>query len=288
MNVDCFIEARKSKGLSQSELAENICTQTTLSRFENNGQVPNLKTLIKLCTRLDFPIGDLFPKVGLKNTEVVKKMDKIEFYFITSEYEEAQNLLESLKITSEDENSDITLRYLYLKGFLMFFRKEELTDILFTFDQILLNETTTEKKMYQLLAYTGIGMTYARENDFEKSEFYFSKVIGQIYDCPTNSIEDMWRVLNMVFHAGVYYAETNEIEISNALLEYAITICSENHVTYYLARAAFQLALNSVVEKKDIPETLELLYDARAYAKVNGNQVLLKKIKALEIELKEV
>lgn len=288
MNVDCFIEARKSKGLSQSELAENICTQTTLSRFENNGQVPNLKTLIKLCTRLDFPIGDLFPKVGLKNTEVVKKMDKIEFYFITSEYEEAQNLLESLKITSEDENSDITLRYLYLKGFLMFFRKEELTDILFTFDQILLNETRTEKKMYQLLAYTGIGMTYARENDFEKSEFYFSKVIGQIYDCPTNSIEDMWRVLNMVFHAGVYYAETNEIEISNALLEYAITICSENHVTYYLARAAFQLALNSVVEKKDTSETLELLYDARAYAKVNGNQVLLKKIKALEIELKEV
>ncbi|MGB9342420.1 helix-turn-helix domain-containing protein, partial [Trichococcus sp.] len=51
MNIERFIEARKALNLSQMELAEGICTQATLSRFENNGQVPNLKILIKLCNR---------------------------------------------------------------------------------------------------------------------------------------------------------------------------------------------------------------------------------------------
>lgn len=287
MNVECFIEARKAKGLSQSELAENICTQTTLSRFENNGQVPNLKTLIKLCTRLDVPIGDLFPKVGLKNTELVKKMDQIEFYFITSEYEKAQILLESLSINSQDESAELFLRYLYLKGFLMIFRNEVIMDILFTFDQILLNEGGKEKQIFQLLAYTGIGMTYSKEKDNEKAEYYFNKVVEQIYTCSTNCVEDMWRVLNVVFHSGVFYAEINELEASNALLRYVITICSENHVTYYLARAAFQLVINGISEKKETTEILELLYDARAYAKINRNEILLKKIHELETQLKE-
>ena len=66
MNIQHFINARKQAGLSQSELAEGICTQTTLSRFENNGQVPSLKILIQLCNRLSLPIGELFPKVGIK------------------------------------------------------------------------------------------------------------------------------------------------------------------------------------------------------------------------------
>ena len=52
MNIERFIAARKKLGLSQSELAEGICTQATLSRFENNGQVPTLKILLKLCEQI--------------------------------------------------------------------------------------------------------------------------------------------------------------------------------------------------------------------------------------------
>ena len=38
MNIQRFIEKRKARGLSQSELAKGICTQVTVSRFEKNGQ----------------------------------------------------------------------------------------------------------------------------------------------------------------------------------------------------------------------------------------------------------
>lgn len=284
MNIERFIEARKASGLSQIELSEGICTQATLSRFENNGHVPNLKILIQLCNRLNLPLGELFPKVGVKHTEVIEKMNKAEFFLITSEYEQATNLLETIDLnTIEDEL--IMLRYRYLTGFLMIFQHEPAMDILFMFDQILLASETTDAEIFHLLAYTGTGMVYSREKDQEKAEFYYSKVIEEIYQYPTQKIEDTWRVLNIVFQCGVFYAEIGEIEISNALLEYAISICSDNHVTYYLARAAIQLAKNAMVQKEPTAQILERIYDARAYSKINRNQVALKELAQMEEEV---
>ena len=109
-------------------------------------------------------------------------------------------------------------------------------------------------------------MAYAKEGEIEKAEFYFNKVFKEIYLYTIQSMEDTWRVLNVVFHCGVL-CRKGDLETSDALLEYAISICSDNHVTYYLARAAFQLAKNALAEEKPQEQILELLQDARAYAK---------------------
>ncbi|GIP61466.1 transcriptional regulator [Virgibacillus pantothenticus] len=284
MNIERFVEARKEKGLSQIELADGICTQATLSRFENNGHVPNLKILIKLCNRLGLPMGELFPKVGVKYTEIIEKMNKAEFFLITSEYGQSQALLETISVCKIEEPL-LALRYYYLKGFVMIFQDAEITDILFNFDQILLEEEVKDSEIFRLLAYTGIGMVFSREKDQEKAEFYFNKVLERIYTYPTKEIEDTWRVLNIVFQCGVFYAEMDEFDASNALLEYAVSICSDNHVTYYLARAAIQLAKNAITQNKPQHVILELIYDARAYAKINKNHVGLKLLSDMEKEV---
>lgn len=284
MNIDKFVETRKKLGLSQMELAEGICTQATLSRFENNSQIPNLKILIQLCNRLNLPLGELFPKVGVQYSETIEKMNKAEFFLITSEYEQATELLETIP-TSDLEDSLLMMRYHYLRGFIMISKNYPVTEIMFMFDQILLENKTKEAEIFRLLAYTGNGMVYARENEREKSEFYFKKVLEKIYSYPTESMEDTWRVLNIVFQCGVFYAEINEIEISDALLNYAVSICSDNHVTYYLARAAIQLAENAITQKRPKDDILELIYDARAYSKINRNTIALKKLARLEKEV---
>ncbi len=90
----------------------------------------------------------------------------------------------------------------------------------------------TTDTVFQLLAHTGISIAYAREAELER-EVYFDKVFSEMYTYPIQTTEDIWRVLNIVFHCGVFYAQTNDLETSNALLNYAIAICSENHLTYY-------------------------------------------------------
>lgn len=281
MNIQRFIDARKAQGLSQSELADGICTQATLSRFENNGQVPNLKILIKLCNRINLPLSELFPKVGVKYSEVVEKMNKAEFFLITSKYERAQALITSIDI-SQIEDTQLVLRYHYLNGFIMIFQEKPIMDISFTFDQILLEEEKIDTVIFRLLAYTGIGMVYSREGDLTKAEFYFNKVLEKIYNYPAKNMEDTWRVLNIVFQCGVFYAEIDELDISDALLHYAVNICSDNHVTYYLARAAIQLAKNAIVKKEANDKILELIYDARAYSKINRNDIALAELRDLE------
>lgn len=281
MNIQRFIDARKAQGLSQSELADGICTQATLSRFENNGQVPNLKILIKLCNRINLPLSELFPKVGVKYSEIVEKMNKAEFFLITSKYERAQALITSIDI-SQIEDTQLVLRYHYLNGFIMIFQEKPIMDISFTFDQILLEEEKIDTVIFRLLAYTGIGMVYSREGDLTKAEFYFNKVLEKIYNYPAKNMEDTWRVLNIVFQCGVFYAEIDELDISDALLHYAVNICSDNHVTYYLARAAIQLAKNAIVKKEANEKILELIYDARAYSKINRNDIALAELRDLE------
>lgn len=240
-----------------------------------------MKIVIQLCNRLGLPLSELFPKVGVKYTEIIEKMNKAEFFLITSEYEQAATLLNTISI-SEIKDPQLILRYHYLSGFVMIFQNASISDNLFLFDQILLDDETSESEIFRLLAYTGVGMIYSREKELEKAEFYFSKVLEKIYHYPTKVMEDTWRVLNIVFHCGVFYSSIQEIEISNALLRYAVSICSDNHVTYYLARAAIQLAKNAITEDLPKEDILEFIYDARAYSKINKNSIALKELAGLE------
>lgn len=281
MNIERFIEMRKRKGLTQNELAEGICTQATLSRFENNGQIPNLKTLIQLCNRLGLNLVELFPKVGAEHSETIEKMNEAEFFLITSEYGQVAELLEAID-SKELEELDLCLRYHYLEGFLRFYQNRPVIDSLFIFEQILLKQETPKSEIFRLLAYTGIGMVYAREKDQPKAEFYFNKVLERIYKYPARTTEDTWRVLHIVFQCGVFYSGIDELDISDALLNYAITICSDNHVTYYLARAAIQLAKNAIIRQQPTATILELIYDARAYSKINRNKIALKELALME------
>lgn len=281
MNIDIFIEARKSKGLSQSELADGICTQATLSRFENNNQVPNLKILLKLCQRIDLSLGDLFPKVSIQVSKDIEIMNEAEFNLITSCYAKSLDLLEGINIDAI-EDVQLRSRYYYIKAYSLIFTGSPLSDVLFNFDQVLFNDAEDHIEIYSLLSYAGIGMVNAREQEQEKAEFYFGKVLQRIYAYPIKSTEDTWRVLNIVYHSGEFYSNSDELVLANALLDYAITICMDNHVTYYLARATYQLAINAINQNESVEKILELIRDARAYAKINRNTIKIDQLNELE------
>ena len=281
LNIERFKEQRKMKGVSQGELCDGICTQATLSRFENNGQVPSIKILTKLCHRLDLPLSELFPKVEIQNDELKRQMDLAEFQLILSEYQKATQILNTIDYDKLD-NPHLKTRYYYLKAFIMIHNMEEPTESLFMLDQILLMENQTDTLIYSLLAYTGTGMVYYQLNDKEKAEVYFNRVMERIYKIKTQTTEDIWRVLHIVYQASQFFSDINEIDISNELAKHAVRICSDNHVTYYLARAAIQLAENALKIGASKEEILELIYDARAYSKINRNKIGLAKLKQME------
>lgn len=284
MNIDKFIATRKAMGFSQQELCDGVCTQATLSRLESNGQVPTIKILIQLCRRLHLSLDDLFPKFGVPESQLNQQLDATEFKLVTSEYREAQALLEKIN------GSDLTderqrWRYLYLRGYLSTLLDHPITDSIFDFNQILMAKSQSPL-IYNLLAYTGCGIAYARHDQLDKAEFYFNKVFDQIYQCTIETTKDVWRVLNIVYNTGRFYSQSgHNYEIGNELLNYALTICANNHVTYYVAKVEYQLALNGLALKADPAEIIEHIHDSRAFARINRNHIMLAQLDQLQARL---
>ena len=127
------------------------------------------------------------------NTQLDEQLEKAEFSLITSEYEQLTQILAAIDPKVIDE-SELIARYYYLKGFEMIFTNAPITDVLFHFDQLLMAETANT--LFRLLAYTGIGMVYAREKSWKKQKFISIECLKNLY------VSDSY---NRRYLAGVKY-----------------------------------------------------------------------------------
>ena len=63
------------------------------------------------------------------------------------------------------------------------------------FNQLLADHSDVDNK-YIFLAYTGIGLIYMNQADYDKAEYFFEKAIHQIDSYTIESVEDVCRCPN--------------------------------------------------------------------------------------------
>ena len=285
MDIALFVDRRKELGLSQAELAEGICTQATLSRFENLGQIPSIKILVRLCNRLSIPLGSLFPTVEPKYSEIEKNLTRAEFSFVISDYAQASAILD--EINEENlPNLRLQQRFIYLKGFLATLQKASLSDSFFYLNRLITDLKHPNDPIFERLAYVGLGLAYANASEYTRAEYYFEHAQENIYSLEIDDMEDVWRVLCILYHTANFYAMSQDFETSDALLHYAVSICQDNGVTYYVARIKFRLAQNAEAQHVATEEIIELSNDAMAFARINRNEKLVQRILLFQQNLK--
>lgn len=282
MDIQVFIRRRKEKGLSQIELSHGICTQATLSRFENHGQIPSMKILSQLCARLQLDVGDLFASVNTKEVATNKLLDKIEESIVTMDYELAEKLIGTIQ--KDQLNDEQKIHLLYLRGFTQVLQGKKMEDDLFYFNKILA-EQYENQDTYLHLAYAGLGLVYQQQDDIEKAEYFFTKAIQEVEKHQLEKMEDVWRVLMVLYHSAMFFNKNNNYKKSNELLKKGIELCSQFHITYYLSRLYYQLAMNSLESDADKEEVKLYLNDAAAFARINANDELLTEIEKINDSL---
>ena len=282
MDIQVFIRRRKEKGLSQIELSHGICTQATLSRFENHGQIPSMKILSQLCARLQLDVGDLFASVNTKELAINKLLDKIEESIVTMDYELAEKLIGTIQ--KDQLNDEQKIHLLYLRGFTQVLQGKKMEDDLFYFNKILA-EQYEKQDTYLHLAYAGLGLVYQKQEDIEKAEYFFTKAIQEVEKHQLEKMEDVWRVLMVLYHSAMFFNKNNNYKKSNELLKKGIELCSQFHITYYLSRLYYQLAMNSLESNADKEEVKLYLNDAAAFARINSNDELLTEIEKINDSL---
>lgn len=273
MNIELFIARRKALGLSQKALSDGICTQATLSKFENNGKAPAIRIVAQLCQRLHLQLEDVFPTERVADAAVLKELEKIEFDLITSEYDDAEKRLNQIADLPRHDQ-ETKLQYCFLKGYVAALSNQPISDVLFNFDQIITDLDEQHATIYTQLAYCGTGLAYQNNNENDKAQYYFEKVRHALPDLSLETTASVWRVINLAFYTGSFYASIHENDQSKKLLAYAVKICAQFHVTFYVAKVKFLQAQLT----QDTAAQQELLSDSAAFARINNNHQLLKKI----------
>lgn len=268
-------------GLSQKALSKGICTQATLSKFENNGKIPSMKILIQLCNRLDLALDDI---IGIDNNgkkKQIQAMNKAEFNLIIEEYDNSWEILKEIDLDSLSDDLKATMQYYYLKGYLNVLDDGDLLEAVFDFNRILSDLDAKGETIFTFLAFVGMGMVYAQQGDDAKSEYYFSKVFNDIYGMEIDDVTKIWRYISIIFYCSLYYSNRKEFETANTLLRYGVKICQDNHVTYYIARIYEQLAINKCEVDGKSDDVLDLLNKAEVFSEFNHNENELVKIRKL-------
>ena len=278
INIQKFIQTRKSQKISQNELCKGICTQSTLSKFENNGQVPSFKILQNLCDRMSIEVGDIM--TTSQDNIATQKMFEADFAFITYNYTKIYKLLSEIDPNDLKHKND-QLHYNYLRGMFAFESDRNSMTALFYFNSILNDNSLTKNNIYRLLALNGCSKIYFEEQEMAKTHHYYDQILKYIKDVPVDNELITLQVLSILCNAGEFYGQEKEFKQSNSLLKYGYKIASERHTVYFLARILLQMGINDINQDKRIDIILQHLHDSCAFARINKNHVTLVKARNL-------
>ena len=285
MDINIFIERRKSLKISQVKLCKGICTQSTLSKFENNGRVPSLNILNKLCERLGLSVDDLYKNSIESTTHMRTTLNRIESELMMESYQDVSNSLSEIN-SDEINNNDLKMQYFYQKGLFTALTGGKNEETFYYFSQILDDLDEYHQSIYSHLAYVGLGIVYSRINQIKEADFYFAKVLDYINlhkdeDFDKGSINAYLRILTVVFFTAEFYINMKNYDVGVDLVNHGVKLCSEQHITYYLPRLKLLAARIAIGQNAKKEVVNSLLTDASAFARINHNEVVQLRINAL-------
>lgn len=89
---------RKERQMTQKMLSQDICSQSVLSRIENNEELPNVVVMAQICQRLGVTIDQV---MSLSNKDIrgsLKQFDLLAYYFRKRDYRKLEQLLKEPEI----------------------------------------------------------------------------------------------------------------------------------------------------------------------------------------------
>lgn len=266
---------RREMNLTQIELADDICTQNTISKIEKHNIAPTVNILIKICLKLDLTLNDVFSdfssKTSAKEDSALDVLEKDTLLKKTSEVSEKLSTLEG-KLSDNDMK-----QYELISGVLDYW-EGNFDASLFTLDKVLQYTKSANDDIYTLLAYLFKGLDYLGQEHVDRAQYYFQMISGaceeEVEIKNANELEVLFicKTLSYAFAGMKLYQDSFDFS------QHGLKFASEHHVSYFLDELNYYAAL-SIKDEKSKEAEYEV-YNNLAYylAKVNNNSELLNKI----------
>ena len=93
-------EIRKEQKMTQKMLSQDICSQSVLSRIENNEELPNVVVMAQICQRLGVTIDHVMNLSKGKVRSALKQFELTDLYFQQRDYRKLEQVIKSSTMIS--------------------------------------------------------------------------------------------------------------------------------------------------------------------------------------------
>ena len=250
---DVLKKIRRKRGLSQTALAEGICTQATISLMEKKNRLPKMNILTAICERLNIPTERIVENSG---SGINDQFNTIVNDLVAGKFEIATEALNKIPVKKLESDFD-KQRYYYLLGMVQV-NSNKIDEAIFSFELVLTQFATTSANIYLAMTTAGMALAYCKRNDPERAARLTDRAVRLIDNKKLIGSLHQWA--SIYCQLGELYSNLGNYKDSKDIVERGIELCREHDSLFildelYLIRGKEELALGDDQQAK---ETLEI------------------------------
>ncbi|AOA01524.1 helix-turn-helix transcriptional regulator [Carnobacterium maltaromaticum] len=271
---------RTAKGLTQSNLAEGICTQATISNLESKSSLPTISILLQISDKLNIEFDDIY-EYTLENTNDYNRIFRqVRELCGKRKHEEAYNLIEKeIKFDMLETIYDIK-QYYYYMGITSLVGFNRISDGIYYFNQALAAESQNSIDFLDVLSLNGIGIAYFRDNENDEASTYFEQSIEQLDELSSliDTMKDSLEISKIYYNTALFYSKIGKHNKAVNLCSLGIQLLKNENLTYYLEYLLYEKAFN-LMKLNKLKESEKYYLYALVIADLNDNQQAIEGIK---------
>lgn len=267
-------DKRRSLNLTQSDLANGLCNQNTISKMEKHNMTPQMDVLIKICQRLDLSLNDVFSEFSSDSKpEQTFILDDIEKDVLLNNLDSVEDKLALIqdKLKAKDR-----AQYDFILGVVKFKAGNfELSS--FHFDKVLRETKSDDDNIYTLMSYLFKGKIYYRQEHFDEADYYLNLINNSLKENLNVSNANGLEVIFLAKMVGKAYLQIKRFDLAKQISERGLEFANDYHLSYFMDELNYNLY--SVYQEGNDKDKQQL-YKNRAFycADVLNNRKLQEKI----------
>ena len=268
---DVLKQIRRKRGLSQTALAEGICTQATISLMEKQNRLPKMDILTAICERLNIQPDQI---VENEVSSVNDTFNQIIDVLTDQEYDLAKQLISKISIKSLNSDFD-KQRYYYLLGMVQI-SQDQIDDAIFNFELVLTQFATTSANIYLAMTTAGMALAYLKRDDHERAVRLTDRAVKLIDNKKLIGGLHQWASINC--QIAELYWRLGEPEKALASAQRGIQLCRDRDSLFildqlYLYVGRAYIAMGEKEKAKQALEVAKSLSIAR-HGKINEEHII--------------
>ncbi|WP_054654924.1 helix-turn-helix domain-containing protein [Lentilactobacillus kisonensis] len=265
-------KSRKQKGISQVQLAEDICTQATISMIETQNSCTSFEILCKVCDRLGLNVTDVTtnPEYGDKLFSLIDEDMR------NHEYRKASKHIKQIsfdKLTSKASRG----RYSCYLGYINLYIDNDVNEAIYNFHVMLTRYSADDYTFYQAWANLGLGLAYQKLGKRTRSEEFIDVSTQILTKLKSDEKHDFLAIVDLYVKIIDLYIDLKDYQRSIELIMDVSGKLTKANLIYKLDVLAEQESKCYYAEGKNVQATMKQ-FTALFIAQLRGNTLLAEKI----------